>query len=174
MTPWEKIKVICFDVDGVMTDGSLIAMDGYEFVRIFNAKDSFGLRMAAMNGYTLAVFTGGDTEGVHRRLISAGVREENIHMHCRGKLKTFKAWCEKNGIDPSEALYIGDDIPDAQLVEYAGLGACPADAAPEVRAVADYICQHPGGRECMREIVEKVMRSQGTWKFSADMYEKIF
>jgi len=174
MTPWNAIKAIAFDVDGVMTDGSLLAMDHSEFVRVFNAKDSFALRMAAMNGYLLAVFTGGDTEGVHTRMLTAGLSEENIFMHCRGKLQTFLKWCEDRGIDPSDVLYIGDDIPDVQVVQAAGIGAAPADAAPEVLDVADYVCNVPGGRGCIREVVEKVMRSQEKWVFSPDMYERIF
>jgi len=174
MTPWTEIKAIAFDVDGVMTDGSLLAMDGSEFIRVFNAKDSFALRMAAMNGYRLAVFTGGDTQGVHTRMLTAGVKEEDIHMHCRGKLKTFLKWCEERGFKPSEVVYVGDDIPDVQTVQAAGIGAAPADASPEVLEVADYVISVPGGRGCIREVVEKVMRSQGTWKFSPDIYEKIF
>ena len=100
MTDWKDIRAITFDVDGVMTDGGLIATDDGSFLRLFNAKDSFAIRMAVMNGYKVGVFTGGDTPGIRSRMISAGVPEEEIYMHCRGKLKTGTAFCAKHGLTP--------------------------------------------------------------------------
>jgi len=124
MTDWKKIekagpdftkvKAVTFDVDGVMTDGSLLAMDDGEFVREFNVKDSFALRYAAMRGYRLGVFSGGDTPGVRTRLQVCGIPGEDIHLGCRGKISVWKAFLEKYGLKPEEVLYMGDDIPDAR------------------------------------------------------------
>ena len=168
------IKAIAFDVDGVMTDGSLIAMDHSEFIRVFNAKDSFAARAAVMKGYPLAVFTGGETEGVHTRMLTMGVAEEDIYMRCRGKIHAFEDFCRRHSLKAEDVLYLGDDIPDLPVVKAAGIGAVPADAAPELLEVADYICCHPGGRGCLREIIEKVLRAAGKWTFEPDSYEKIF
>lgn len=174
MTDWKDIRAITFDVDGVMTDGGLIATDDGSFLRLFNAKDSFAIRMAVMNGYKVGVFTGGDTPGIRSRMISAGVPEDEIHMHCRGKLKTWAAFCAKHGLKPEEVLYMGDDIPDLPVVKAAGIGAVPQDAAEELRAAAAYICVKGGGKGCLREVVEKAMKAAGKWKFDSDIYEKIF
>lgn len=169
-----RIKAITFDVDGVMTDGSLIAMDDSEFIRVFNAKDSFAARAAAMKGYALGVFTGGETQGVHTRMLTMGVPEADIYMRCRGKIKAFEDFCRRHSLSADEVLYVGDDIPDLPVVKAAGIGAVPADASPELLEAADYVCSVPGGRGCLREVIEKVLRAAGNWKFEADCYEKIF
>lgn len=169
-----RIKAIAFDVDGVLTDGSLIALDGAEFVRVFNAKDSFAARAAVLKGYPLAVFTGGETEGVHTRMLTMGIPEEDIYMRCRGKIKAFRDFCGRHSLKAEEVLYLGDDIPDLPVVQAAGIGAVPADAAPELLEAADYVCSHPGGRGCLREIIEMVLRAAGKWTFEPDCYEKIF
>ena len=174
MTDWKQIKAITFDVDGVMTDGSLLVYDDHAVIRCFNAKDSFGLRMAAMKGYRMAVFTGGDTEGVRFRMNVCGVPEEDIHMQCRGKMSYFRDFCEKYALSPKEAVYIGDDIPDIPVLNAAGIGVTPDDAALEAQAAADVIAPVGGGRGCVRWVVEQVMRAQGTWEFEEDIYERIF
>lgn len=174
MTGWQDIRAITFDVDGVMTDGGLFATDEGSFLRIFNAKDSFGIRMAVMNGYKVGVFTGGDTKGIQNRMLSAGVPQEDVYMHCRGKLRLWSTFCEKHGLRPEEVLYLGDDIPDLPVMKAAGIGCAPADAAADVLRDADYICGAGGGKGCLREVIEKVMRASGRWKFDPGIYEKIF
>ncbi|MBQ9547896.1 MAG: HAD hydrolase family protein [Bacteroidales bacterium] len=174
MTDYSRIKAIALDVDGVATDGSLVVYDSHEAVRIFNAKDSFGMRVAAMKGYRLAVFTGGETEGVRFRMQVCGVDPSDVHMGCRGKLREFNSFCEKYGISPKEVLYLGDDIPDIPVLQAAGIGVAPADAAPEAREAADVVAPVAGGKGCVRWAVEQVMRSQGTWQFEPDCYELIF
>ncbi len=171
---WKEIKAITMDVDGVMTDGSLIAYDSHEMVRVFNAKDSFGIRVALMRGYHLAVFTGGETEGVLNRFITCGMDPSDIHMGCRGKIAAFDGFCRKYGLKPSEVLYVGDDIPDLPVIRAAGIGAVPADAAKDLRDNADYICKLPGGKGCVREVIEKVLRSQNKWYFEEGDFVKIF
>ncbi|MBQ9400451.1 MAG: HAD hydrolase family protein [Bacteroidales bacterium] len=170
----DKIKAITLDVDGVMTDGSLIGLGDQEMLRIYNAKDSFGIRVAVMNGYKVAIFTGGETPGILNRFLTCGVAREDIHMGCRGKLKIFKAFCEQYGLDPSEVAYFGDDIPDVPVLKAAGLGIAPADAALEARAAADYVSPFGGGKFCVRHGIEMILRAQGTWKFDEGDYERLF
>ena len=174
MNKWKKIKAITFDVDGVLTDGSLLAYDSHEMVRVFNAKDSFAIRVALMRGYRLAVFTGGETEGVRNRFTTCGMAPEDIYMQCRGKIAALDDFCSRHGLDRSEVLYIGDDVPDVPVIKAAGIGAVPADAAADAVKVADYVCDLPGGRGCLRELIETVLREQGKWYFEDEDYVKIF
>lgn len=174
MNKWKKIKAITFDVDGVLTDGSLLAYDSHEMVRVFNAKDSFAIRVALMRGYHLAVFTGGETEGVRNRFTTCGMAPEDIYMQCRGKIAALDDFCTRHGLDRSEVLYIGDDVPDVPVIKAAGIGAVPADASRDAMKEADYICDLPGGKGCLRELIEAVLREQGKWYFEDDDYVKIF
>ena len=171
---WKDIKAITFDVDGVMTDGSLLAYDSHEMVRVFNAKDSFAIRVALMRGYRIGVFTGGDTEGVRNRFTTCGVDPDDIYMGCRGKIKALEDFCAKYSLKPSEVVYLGDDVPDVLVLKAAGIGAVPEDASADAYEAADYICELPGGKGCLREVIEKVLRAQKKWYFEEDEYAKLF
>ncbi len=171
---WKSIKAITFDVDGVMTDGSLLAFDNHDMVRVFNAKDSFAVRVAVMRGIKVGVFTGGNTEGVRNRLITCDIPAGNIYMGCRGKLADFREFCANNGVAPSEVVYIGDDVADVQLIKAAGIGAVPADGAIDAVEAADYHCHAAGGKGCVREIIELVLRAKGLWNFGEEDYKRIF
>lgn len=174
MTDWKKIRAFTFDIDGVLTDGGLLAAGKGEFLRLFNAKDSFAIRAALMKGYKIGVFTGGHGDGIMDRMRTAEVPEEDVYVSCRGKIKIWEGFCAKHGLKPEEVLFIGDDIPDLQVMRAAGIGAAPADAAKDVLYEADYICEVGGGKGCIRELVEKVMRASGTWNFPDEVFEKIF
>ena len=169
-----KIKAFAFDVDGVMTDGSLIGVLGGEFYRIYDAKDGFAVRMASMNGYHLAVITGGSSLSIRDRFKASGVPEEDIYLHSRDKMEDFQDFCAKHGILPENVMYFGDDIPDVEVLQACGVGVAPADAVGEAKAAADYISQYPGGKGCIRECFEAVMKSQGHWKFNTSTYKKKF
>lgn len=174
MNKWKTIKAITFDVDGVLTDGSLLAYDSHEMVRVFNAKDSFAIRVALMRGFSLAVFTGGETEGVRNRFTTCGMAEADIYMQCRGKITALDDFCSRHGLERSEVLYIGDDVPDVPVIKAAGIGAAPADASRDAIEPADYICDAAGGKGCLREVIEKVLRAQGKWYFEESDFVKIF
>lgn len=172
---FSKIKAITFDVDGVMTDCSLLQTDDGQLLRIFNGKDTFAVRHAVTSGIPVGVFTGGDTPGILRRFQTCRVPDEDIHMGCRGKLPLVIAFCEKYGITLEEVLYIGDDIPDLPVIKAVGIGVAPSDAAEEVKAVATYVSPFPGGHGCVRDCIEKVMKAAGKWEFGHEFdYSKIF
>jgi len=171
---WKDIKAITMDVDGVMTDGSLLAYDSHEMVRVFNAKDSFAIRVALLRGYKIGVFTGGETEGVRFRFTTCGVDPDDVYMGCRGKIDAFNAFCAKHTLKPSEVLFIGDDVPDVPVIKAAGIGAVPADASDDAILAADYICEQEGGKGCVREVIEKALRKQKRWYFEEDDYAKLF
>lgn len=170
----KAVKAFVFDVDGVMTDGSVLVNENAEPLRIFNEKDGHGLRMAALNGYTLGVITGGHTEAVHKRMAAYGVPYDNVHLKARDKKRVLALFCENHGLLPEEVLYMGDDIPDIPAIRYAGVGVVPADAVEEARQAADIVSPIPGGRGFVRWTLELVMKAQGKWQFDVEKYEKMF
>ena len=173
-TNLKAVKAIVFDIDGVMTDGSVLCDTNAEPLRIFNEKDGHGLRMAALNGYTLAVITGGHTEAVRKRMTAYGVPYENVYLKARNKLKILQSVCERFGLEPKEVLYMGDDIPDIAAIKYAGVGVVPADAVEEARQAADIVSPVEGGKGFVRWTLELVMKTQGRWVFDVEKYERMF
>ena len=172
----KNIKAIAYDLDGVATDGSIIPFGPTpeDLVRIVNAKDSFASRVAAGKGFIMAVISGGDTPALRSRCIHMGIREKNLYLGVRGKLKVFREFCERTGLQPDEVAYFGDDIPDTQVLRVCGLGIAPADAAEEAKAAADYVTKLPGGRGCIREGIEMILKAQGKWTFDEDRYDQIY
>ena len=155
MVDFSKIKGLTFDVDGVMTD-----------------KDSFGLRMAQMAGIHLAVITGGTSPSLTQRFRKCGVREEDIYLHSRDKIRDFRAFCAKYGLSPEDVAYVGDDLPDVETIRAAGLGVTPADGVAEAREAADFVSPFPGGKGCIRDLVERILKAQGKWNLDIDAYVK--
>lgn len=172
----KAIRAIAYDLDGVATDGSIIVSGPTpeDLVRVVNAKDSFASRVAAQKGFIVSVISGGKTEALRTRCIHMGVREENLYLGVRGKLAVFREFCSRNWLDPSEVAYFGDDIPDTQVLRECGFGIAPADAAEEAKAAADYVTKLPGGRGCIREGIEMIMRAQDKWHFDEDRYDLIY
>lgn len=171
---WSKIKAFAFDVDGVMTDGGIFADNDGNLFRTFNAKDAFGIRMASMNGFYLAVITGGRSQSIVKRMKVCGIEPEDVYLGSRDKMKDFNDFCERYGVEPDSVMYFGDDLPDIPVMKACGIGVCPSDAVSEARDAADYISPFPGGRLCVRDTIEKVMRSQGKWNLDIDIYEQKF
>ena len=170
----KAVRAILFDVDGVMTDGSILVDPNAEPLRIFNEKDGHGLRMAALNGYILGVITGSNTEAVRKRLTAYGVPYENVCLKVRDKLRSIREFCERYNLKAEEVLYMGDDIPDVSALRYAGVAVVPSDAVDEAKNAADFISPIPGGRGFVRWTLELVMKAQGRWVFDVDKYEKEF
>lgn len=174
MVDFSNIKAFLFDVDGVFTDGGIFCDLQGELYRTFDAKDGFALRMACMHGYHTGIITGGRSKSITARFLTSGLKEEDIYLGSRNKIEELEDFCKRHNIIPSQALYIGDDIPDMEVMQKVGLGVCPSDAVEEVKAIADIISTRPGGHGCVREIVETVMKSQGEWDFDAHLYKKLY
>lgn len=169
-----KIKAFAFDVDGIMTDGGIIAIN-QDLLRVYNAKDCFALRMASMKGYPMAIITGGISKIIEQRFIGhCGFKEGDVYLRSRNKMDHFDDFCRKYNLSYDEILYCGDDLPDIGPLCAAGIGACPSDSVPEVLAAADYVAPLKGGQCFVRHIVELVMRSQGTWTLDVDQYKREF
>ena len=168
------IRAFAFDVDGVMTDGGILAnLDG-ELFRTFDAKDGFAVRMAAMHDYRLAIISGGRSESIRKRFLTCGVKAEDVYLGSRDKIEDFDDFCTRHGVRPEEVMYFGDDLPDIPVMLKCGCGVAPADAVEEVLEAADYVSPKAGGRGCVRDTIEKVMKAQGTWSLDVALYKKKF
>ena len=172
----KAIKAIAYDLDGVATDGSIIPVGPTpeDLVRVVNAKDSFASRVAGQKGFIMAVISGGKTEALRSRCLHMGVKEENLYLGVRGKLAVFREFCSRNGLRPEEVAYFGDDIPDTQVLRACGFGIAPADAAQEAKDAADYVTTVPGGRGCIREGIEMILKAQDKWRFDEDRYDLLY
>jgi 3-deoxy-D-manno-octulosonate 8-phosphate phosphatase (KDO 8-P phosphatase) len=157
----KDITTFIFDVDGVLTDGSVFVTESGDQCRTFNTKDGYALQLAVKCMYNVVVITGGRSEGVRHRLNSLGITDVYLGAHV--KLDIFAKYLADNHIDAANVLYMGDDIPDVDIMKQVGLAACPADAAEEVKAMAHYISPVLGGRGCARDVIEKVLKIQGKW-----------
>ena len=174
MTDFGKIKAFAFDIDGVMTDGGIFCDLEGELYRTFDAKDGFAIRMAIMNGYPVAVITGGRSGSIRARFLTSGIPSEDVYLGSRDKIEDFHDFCRRYRLSPEEVMFFGDDIPDLPVILAAGIGACPCDAAEEVRAAADYVSPKPGGKGCIRDGFEKVLKARGSWIFDVGEYKKRF
>lgn len=156
-----KIKAFAFDVDGVLSPATIPMDSNGEPMRMINIKDGYVLQLACKIGYKLGIFTGGRTEAVRHRFNSLGIRD--VYLGAEEKLPLLRDWMAREGLQPEEVVYVGDDIPDLPCLQEAGLPCAPADAAWEVKEAAIYVSRFNGGYGVARDIVEQVMRAQGVW-----------
>ena len=157
----KHIKAFIFDVDGVLTDGIVHVTETGEQLRQFNIKDGYSLQLAVKRGYKIAVITGGRSAGVKLRLQGLGI--SNIFMEVDSKIGVYNQFLNDHQLSAEEVLYMGDDVPDLQVMQLAGLPVCPADAVEEIKAVSVYISPKAGGKGCVRDVIEKVLKIQNQW-----------
>ncbi|GAB3531067.1 HAD-IIIA family hydrolase [Pontibacter brevis] len=160
-TDLTRINTLVFDVDGVLTDGLLYCFADGEQVRAFNIKDGFAIKHAIQQGYRVAIITGKNEPGVRKRLEQLGI--EDIYTGIEDKVETFENYVYMQGIHPATVAYMGDDMPDFEVMQRCGLRACPADAADDIKEISTFIATRKGGRGAVRELVEKIMKAQDTW-----------
>ncbi|HYV91057.1 MAG TPA: HAD hydrolase family protein [Chitinophagales bacterium] len=159
---FKSATAVVLDVDGVLTDGSLIITEKGEQLRTMNIRDGYALKQGVLNGLVIAIISGSISEGVTKRLNRLGVRE--ILMKVKDKSKALKKLAGKRNLDLSKTIYIGDDVPDLDAMKLCGVPCCPADAIPEILSIAKYISPLGGGKGCVRDILEKVLKLQGKWE----------
>jgi len=160
----EKFKLIdtfIFDVDGVLTNGDLLIQPDGALLRKMYVKDGYAIHHAIQQGYRVAIISGGKPLGVQQRLENLGV--EDMFFNSKDKKATFQKYVTDAHLDPEGILFMGDDIPDYTLMRVVGVPACPNDAAQEILKVAQYISPFSGGKGCVRDVIEKVMRLHGRW-----------
>lgn len=156
-----KIKAFIFDVDGVLSPNSIPLSPTGEPMRMVNIKDGYAINLAVKHGYSVAIITGADTENIRLRFSRLGVKD--IYMKSRVKIIDLNDYMQKTGYKPEEILYSGDDLPDYHVMETVGLAVAPADAAPEIKGIAQYISHYKGGDGVARDVIEQVMKAQGKW-----------
>ncbi|MBP5535896.1 MAG: HAD hydrolase family protein [Bacteroidales bacterium] len=157
----KKIKAFVFDFDGVMTDGSVWMYADKETVRCGNIKDGYAIQYAVKKGYIIAVISGATSASINNRMESLGVSQ--IYTGRANKMETYKAFLKRNRLKSEEVVCMGDDIPDYEMMSKCGVAACPADAAEEIKGIAHYISPYPGGKGCVRDIIEQTLRLQDKW-----------
>ncbi|MFO7368808.1 MAG: HAD hydrolase family protein [Bacteroidales bacterium] len=155
------IKAFAFDVDGVFTNGSIMLHPGGEFIRMMNIKDGFAVQHAVKMGYPIAIITGGFSKMVKKRFTTLGVQD--IFMKSGIKTIPFDSFLAKYQLSADEVLYMGDDLPDFEVMKLAGFPTCPADAAQEIKQLSLYVSPYKGGEGCVRDIIEQVLKLQGKW-----------
>ena len=155
------IKAFILDVDGVLTDGTVLVTETGEQHRRFNIKDGYALQLAVKRGYDVVVLSGGRSKGIELRLKGLGISE--IYLGLGSKVETYHDFLKRSGYFREQVLYMGDDIPDLPVIKLAGLAVCPADAVEEIKSVCDYISPKKGGEGCVRDVIEKVLKIRGDW-----------
>jgi 3-deoxy-D-manno-octulosonate 8-phosphate phosphatase (KDO 8-P phosphatase) len=156
-----QIKSVVFDVDGVLSPDMIPLHPSGEPMRVINTKDGYAMQLAIKQGLVLGIITGGDTIAVRKRFESLGF--QHIYLKARYKMDALLDFLQKTGLAPGEICYVGDDIPDYEVMQHVGLAACPADAAPEIKSVAQYISHKNGGQGVGRDIIEQILKAQGKW-----------
>lgn len=156
-----NITTFIFDVDGVLTDGTIMVTTQGEMYRNMNIKDGYALKAAVVAGYNVCIISGGSNEGVRKRLEGLGITD--IYLGTHQKMLQYEEYCSKKNITSDQVLYMGDDIPDIPVMQQVALATCPQDAAPEVKDISEYISPISGGKGCGRDVIEQVMRVQGKW-----------
>lgn len=157
----KNVQLVALDVDGVLTDNSLLCTEDGQLLRTMNVRDGYAMTKAMMEGIQIIVITGGNSNGVLKRLEKLGNIKvfSNIHQ----KAPVLQEYCATHQIDRAHTFYMGDDILDIECIRWAGVSACPKDAVSEVKKYAQYICEHPGGKGCVREILEMILQQQNKW-----------
>lgn len=158
---FKKITTFVFDVDGVLTDGNLLVMPDGLMVRSMNIKDGYALQLAVKCGYNVIVISGGTSAEVKVRLNKLGV--VHVWTQVEDKKVILENFVRENNLQQGEVLFMGDDIPDYDVMNFSGLPCCPADAAVEIKQISKYISPLRGGNGCARDVIEKVMKLRGDW-----------
>ncbi|WP_295180236.1 HAD family hydrolase [uncultured Christiangramia sp.] len=156
-----QITTFVFDVDGVLTDGSLQISTKGELLRTMNTKDGYAMKMALKAGFTVCIISGGKNEGVRERLRGLGITD--IYLGVDDKVEQMDEFFDIYDIKPEQVLYMGDDIPDYYPMKLVGLPCCPQDAVPELKKISLYVSHKNGGEGCVRDVIEQVMKVQGKW-----------
>ncbi|MBI3142112.1 MAG: HAD hydrolase-like protein [Bacteroidetes bacterium] len=158
---FKEIRILLFDMDGVLTDGTVLVTPT-ELLRTMHTRDGSAITRAVKQGFELGIISAGFSQSAHDRFVGFGM--QHIYMEAKPKWPVFKQILAITGFQPAQVLYMGDDIADMQCLHAAGIGVAPHDACQDVLAMADHITQHRGGHGAVREVIELVLRSQGKWE----------
>ena len=170
LAKFKTIKTFVFDVDGVLTDGSLLVLNDGQMARLMNIKDGYALQLAVKKGYRVLVISGGTSDAVKQRLDKLGVTENFLQVE--NKKEKLTQYVAGHDLKWEEILFMGDDIPDHSALQLVGLPCCPADAATEIKQISQYISPFEGGKGCARDVIEKVLKLNGHWDLDTTVAAK--
>lgn len=156
-----KIKAIIFDIDGVLSSETITLSSEGLPLRTVNIKDGYAIQLAMKLGLRIVVMTGANVSSICRRYEGLGV--EDIYVGCAVKIKAYDAFLDQYGLSDEEVMYMGDDIPDLQVMRRVGCPVCPKDACPEIKEASVYVSDCIGGHGCGRDVIEQTLRAQGKW-----------
>ena len=156
-----KIRAIIFDLDGVLSSETIaLAVDGTP-LRTVNIKDGYAIQLAMKMGLRIAILSGCKIEAVRKRYEGLGMQD--IYLGAAVKIQIYDEFLKKYGLKDDEVMFMGDDIPDLEVMRRAGCPVCPADACTEVRELSLYVSQRKGGMGCGRDVIEQTLRAQDKW-----------
>lgn len=158
---FKNITTIVLDVDGVLTDASVMVLPGGVWARRMNIKDGYALQLSVKRKYHLVVISGSYSPEVVHRLNYLGITA--VFMEVKNKVEVLQKYLTENNLTWQEVMYMGDDIPDLEVMQQVALPCCPADAVPEIKEICKYISHLSGGAGCVRDIIEKIMKVKGDW-----------
>ena len=158
----KKIKLLLLDVDGVLTDGSIILGDSNQELKIFNIKDGLGIKLAQAGGIEIGIITGRTSEAVKKRADDLAIKI--LYQGYSDKLNAYEQIKNDLGLKDDQIAYVGDDLSDLKLLQKVGFSITVNDACDEVKATVDYITKRPGGKAAIREVIELILKSQGNWQ----------
>ncbi len=162
----QHITTFVFDVDGVLTDGTITITTQGEMYRMMHTKDGYAMKTAVDQGYNVCIISGGSNEGVRMRLQGLGIKD--IYLGTHNKTECLENYFDSHNIKAENTLFMGDDIPDYYVMQKIGLPCCPQDAVPEIKAISKYVSHKKGGKGCVRDIIQQVLKVQGKWLKTAD------
>ena len=157
----QKIRAIIFDIDGVLSTETLMLHPSGEPMRSVNTKDGYAIQLAMKKGLRIAIMTGADTESIRVRFAGLGVQD--VFTRCSVKMVTYQEFLRQYNLSDEEVMYMGDDIPDLEVLRRVGCPVCPKDAVPDVKQACIYISDRKGGHGCGRDVIEQVLRAQDKW-----------
>lgn len=164
---FKHITTFVFDIDGVLTDGTVLVLENGLQARTMNIKDGLALQMALRNGFRVVVISGGNAKPVEERLNKLGVKD--VYMPVHDKKAFIETYITEHKLNWDELLFMADDLPDLALMKVSGVSTCPADAVQEIKEVSKYISTFKGGYGCVRDIIEKVLKVQDKWIFDTSI-----
>jgi 3-deoxy-D-manno-octulosonate 8-phosphate phosphatase (KDO 8-P phosphatase) len=157
----KNTEALFFDIDGVLSSSIVNIGENGELIRSTNVKDGYILKYALKKGLIICIISGGLSESVKKRFESLGISD--VIIGSKRKTSEFNALIRKYSLNPANVLFMGDDIPDYEVMKLVGIPCCPADAADEIKEISIYISPQKGGEACVRDITEQVLRAKSLW-----------
>jgi 3-deoxy-D-manno-octulosonate 8-phosphate phosphatase (KDO 8-P phosphatase) len=156
-----KVNTFIFDYDGVLSDGQVLLTTDGDALRTANVKDGYAMQLAIKKNYRIAIISGGYSESMKRRFETLKI--EDVFLGVDKKIDVYNQYLETHNLEKENVLFMGDDIPDYEIMLAAGVPTCPSDAVEEIKRIATYISHQSGGHGCVRDVIEQVLKVQGKW-----------